>query len=274
MTVILTPAQIQDDLAFWLNQDKEHNLFFMNGFLDSALKSAAAKLFLEYDKALSKGNLEEALESIVPRSQAFKLHALERMKGAPPPPPPPELRARLSPRSRLPASRGDSARLAGPPGGAGALGYIWPSFVEHTGREVDTMLARIRGELRSRDEICMGDRMLAEHAAFAAHLLDPAERALVSTAQEASDKTFDLVANCTKDSLETLIMLSRTAGTALDAFVKGPLSTAKSVIHPLLADHVKREGERFLGTLAVLPNDETGQPAQPPAQPGTGRRYR
>ena len=258
MTVLLSPAQVQDDLAFWLNQDKEHNLFFMNGFLDSSLKSAAAKLFLEYDKALSKGNLEEAM-AIVPRSQAFKLHALARMAGAPPPPPPPGLRA---------ARLGQEGPLR-TPGGAGALGYIWPSFVEHTGREIDTMLARIKGELRSRDEICMGDRMLAEHAAFAAHLLDPAERELVSTAQEASDKTFDLVSRCRTETFGTLVTLSQAAGSALDAFVKGPLSTAKSIIHPLLADHVKREGERFLGTLAVLPDDETVERPVEPAQPGT-----
>ena len=265
MTVLLSPTQVQDDLAFWLNQDKEHNLFFMNGFLDSSLKSAAAKLFLEYDKALSKGNLEEAL-AIVPRSQAFKQHALARMAGtaADPGPPPPGIR-----RARMLGRPGSPPGIpVGPPAGAGALGYIWPSFVEHTGREVDTMLARIRGELRSRDEICMGDRMLAEHAAFAAHLLDPAERELVSTAQEASDKTFDLVSRCRTETFGTLVTLSQAAGSALDAFVKGPLSTAKSVIHPLLADHVKREGERFLGTLAVLPNDEAAPPP-PPAQPGT-----
>ena len=265
MTVLLNPAQVQDDLAFWLNQDKEHNLFFMNGFLDSSLKSAAAKLFLEYDKALSKGNLEEALETIVPRSQAFKVHALRRMAGEPEPEPPRPLRGYRT--SAYP--QGQERAPVGPPGGAGALGYIWPSFVEHTGREIDTMLARIKGELRSRDEICMGDRMLAEHAAFAAHLLDPAERELVSTAQEASDKTFDLVSRCRTETFGTLVTLSQAAGSALDAFVKGPLSTAKSIIHPLLADHVKREGERFLGTLAVLPDDETVERPVEPAQPGT-----
>lgn len=223
----LSPAQIQDDALFWLNQDREHNLFFEMGFLDAALKAQAAKLYAAYDQALKAGDLAAAL-ALVPQSQTFKRAAL----------------AATQPQR----------------------GWIWPSFIEHTGREIDTMLARTQraGGISSRDEICLGDRMLAEHAAFAAHLLDPvAEVALSKLAQEASDKTFGVVNRCMTDTLETLVGLSRQVGTELDAFVKGPLSTAKSNIHPVLADHVKREGERFLGMLPMLPQDEQMPPPAP-----------
>lgn len=245
--IVLSPAQIQDDLAFWLNQDREHNLFFMNGFVDPILKSGAAKLFEDYTTALLlKRDLGEAL-SIVPRSQEFKRQALALMSGAPTP------AAMFA--SRMLGNPGNPAPT--PPGLIpGSLGYIWPTFVEHTAREIDTMLARIQGKLRSREEICLGDRMLAEHAAFAANLLDPSEAQTSAAARDASQKTFGIANRCAEDTLATLVSLSQGAAAELDAFVKGPLQTAKSLIHPVLAEHVRREGERFMGTLATLPNDE------------------
>ena len=214
----LTPAQIENDIAFWLNQDREHNLFFALGFEDPALKAAAQALHDEYDAALRRGDLAAAM-SIVPRAQAFKKHAIREI-------------------------------------GTAWRGFIWPTFLEHTGREIDTMLARVQGQLRSRQEILLGDRMLAEHAAFAAQLLDPAETELVKTAWSAAIRTTNLGAGCATDTLGTLSALSRQAATELDAFVKGSLRTASSIIHPVLADHVRREGERFLATLDALPNDE------------------
>lgn len=219
--IILTPAQTQEDLAFWLNQDREHNFFFMNGFTDPTLKKGAESLFNAYDKAIRRGDLKRAL-AIVPAAQAYKRQALAMLQQ-----------------------------------NAGAKWYIWPSFVQHTGREIETMLARVQGQLRSREEVCHGDRMLAEHAAFAASLLDPVEEVpLANVARDASNRTLQLAARCATDTLGTIVDLSRAAGAELDAFVKGPLSTAKSLIHPVLADHVRREGERFMRTLDTLPNDE------------------
>ena len=219
--ITLSPTQTQEDLAFWLNQDREHNYFFMGGFTDAMLKKGAERLFQAYDKALRRGNLRQAL-AIVPAAQTYKHQALARIQS-----------------------------------NAGAYGYIWPSFVQHTGREIETMLARVQGRLRSREEVCHGDRMLAEHAAFAASLLDPVEEVpLANVARDASNRTLQLAARCATDNLGTIIALSKVAGAELDAFVKGPLGAAKSIIHPVLANHVRREGERFMHTLDNLPNDE------------------
>lgn len=221
----LTPAQIQDDLAFWLNQDREHNLFFTLGFQDPMLKRMAEKLYVSYDNALRRGNLQMALLTVVPQAQIFKAEALGILRS---------------------------------PWGAGKAGYIWPSFVEHTKREIDMMLARLRpGGVSSRDEIYFGDRMLAEHAAFASHLLDPVEqRDLSDTAHAASKNVFTLANRCATETLETLVALSQQAQNTLDGFMHNSAVAQGALIHPVLAEHVIREGQRFGGFLTAVPNDE------------------
>jgi hypothetical protein len=224
----LTAAQMQNEAAFWLNQDREHNLFFMLGFQDPTLKKAAEQLYNAYDLALRRGDLQQAM-AIVPSAQAFKTHALQILRT---------------------------------PWGAGSAGYIWPSFVEHTKHEIDMMLARLRpGGITSREELCFGDRMLADHAAFASHLLDPIEqKALSKAAADAANGIGEIANRCATETLGTLVALSQKAQTDLDTFMKNPAVANGSTIHPVLADHVVREGQRFQGFLNATPMDEA--PAQ------------
>lgn len=205
----LSPMQQQDDLRFWLNQDREHNLFYMLGFQDPALKREAERLFNAYERAFRRGDLSMAL-GVVPASQAFKTRALAILR---------------------------------PPFGAGKAGYIWPSFVDHTKREIDMMLARQRpGGVASREEICFGDRMLAEHAAFAASLADPIEQAALATAARTASQGIGELANrCATETLGTLVGLSSQAQNTLDAFLHDPKVGAGALIHPVLAEHVIRE---------------------------------
>ena len=220
----LSPMQIQDDLAFWLNQDREHNLFFMLGFQDAGLKREAERLYQAYDAALRRGDLAMAL-SIVPMSQAFKRAALVQLS---------------------------------PPWAAGKAGYIWPSFIEHTAQEIDMMIARAQGRTTSRQEICFGDRMLAEHAAFASSLLDPVrQRDLANTALAASAGVQILANRCERETMGTLVLLSKKAQDTLDGFLHDPKIANGSAIHPVLADHVIREGRRFGSFLSAVPNDES-----------------
>ena len=106
--------------------------------------------------------------------------------------------------------------------------------------------------LRAAEETCFYDRMNADHAAFAAHLLDPSERALVDAATATSRKIGKIelaTSACATTVLPSLIALSRDAAHDLDAFVSGPLPAARSLIHPVLGAHVLREGRRALAVL-------------------------
>ena len=212
----LTPTQIDDELRFWLNQDREHNLFMFLGLEEPALKAAAKELHDRYAHlfSLRRGdNLQMMLRDVVPASQALKRRAIAMQE-------------------------------------RGAwIGWLFPSFIAHIRDEIDVMLARIRpGGIQSRDELCFGNRMNADHLAFASHLVDPSE----ATAKAAIDGKLRpdavLATNqCFTDTYGSLLELSRRTGREVDAFFSNlDLRAVKDVIHPALAAHVVREGKRFL----------------------------
>lgn len=212
----LTQSQVQDDVRFWLNQDREHALFYLLGLRDPQLQAQAARIHGAYEEALGRDDLRRGLQ-ILQQSQALK-QVLMR-----------ESRRRF-------------------------IGWLFPDFYDHTWRELDVMLRRIRpGGISARDELCEGNLMNAEHAAFAAHLLDPVERPLVDAANNASKQAGQIAAGCMSTVYPTLVTLSRQAGTAIDRFAKDALPGAQSIVHPVLLAHVQREGERFLSTLDRLP---------------------
>lgn len=144
------------------------------------------------------------------------------------------------------------------------LGWLFPSFVGHIRAELDYFVATINGAsmkaglARVSDELCTWLKFMAEHAAFAAHLLDPEERLLIKQAQALHEKLEDLENGC--KSMEVgFIVLSQQAGTLLDRYFTGSgIGTAQveSVIHPVLALHVVREGRMFLQVL----DEMRGQP--------------
>ena len=136
------------------------------------------------------------------------------------------------------------------------VGWIFPLFIEHTKRELDYMLMRISPSgLSARDELCFGNRINAEHVAFAAHLLDPSEHHAFAALGTPLGTNADALANrCIQETYGSLLALSQRSGADIDKLFTGiDLTKTKSVIHPVLAAHVVREGKRFLQTMAAMP---------------------
>ena len=213
----LTPAQVEDEIRFWLAQDREHALFYALGFHDPMLKRQAEAIYNDYSRALNAGDVHSGM-NILRRSQEYKSRAL--------------------------------AQLAG-----GWQGFIYPSFIEHTKLELDAMMLRVSKQgLPDIAEVCFWNRINADHAAFAAHLLDPTETLLHDTAMKASRDIGKLaIDSCAQQVYPTLLQMSREGAASLDAFVSDPaLLEAKSIIHPVLAAHVQREGQRALATLNAI----------------------
>lgn len=230
----LTPEQIEAEQWFWLVQDMEHCLFFVLGFRDSSLKREAEQLYTEYESAIRAGNLPQAME-ILGRSQAFKAKAYEQAQRRP-------------------------------------VGWIFPTFIDHVKRELDVMLLRTSpGGISSRDELCFVNQIGAEHAAFAAHLLDPTEVTLQNEARLGAEQAGRLASACMTQTYPTLLTMTKQVAGILDQFVRsqgllidGVPRTAprvKSVIHPVLLEHVRRESDRFVARLETLPPvEETAAP--------------
>ncbi|HBT63975.1 MAG TPA: hypothetical protein DEB10_04855, partial [Ruminococcaceae bacterium] len=150
----------------------------------------------------------------------------------------------------------------------------YPLLIEHILREARFFMAMLdalnenRGNISPFDLInqeVFWNRQMAEHAKFIAGLLDPTEEMLINTARmfgkefdeltaeskQASRKTFDIM-NTTRDSISAMMRLRdfKTAGTQglLDCNIK-------SIIVPLLADHVLREANHYLCVLGVCGAD-------------------
>lgn len=142
-------------------------------------------------------------------------------------------------------------------------GWLFPSFVLHTRNELDYFVAALSGQtknlaVRMSNELCTWLKFMAEHAAFAAHLLDPRERILIKQALALEEHLEDLENGC-KAMAQGFLALSQNAGVLLDKYFTTSgigLPGVQSVIHPALALHVVREGRMFLRTLQEL----QGQP--------------
>jgi hypothetical protein len=144
-------------------------------------------------------------------------------------------------------------------------------LIDHTSREANYFRNRLRefntGTLEPLPDAIIDEnvfflRIMADHAKFIGHLLDPSERKLVEQAQNFSHD-FDQLLFQAKDLesmrpqsqtyplLDQFLDQNRVSVKSLRDFKKTARDLIeacriKSIIHPLLADHVFREAERFL----------------------------
>jgi len=124
---------------------------------------------------------------------------------------------------------------------------VWSTFFDHTATEADHLVERLdqfsRGDTSTglKETASFWTQIMGEHCDFIAHLLDPAERDLIMKAMQAGDAFHKLHDDLpsSKNPLESVvddIIDFKTAGE------KGiVMGTIKSIIHPTLADHVRRE---------------------------------
>ena len=138
----------------------------------------------------------------------------------------------------------------------------YPLLIEHIIREAKLyrkylhMLER-DGDLncRSMREIeCFWNRIMMEHALFIRGLLDPAEAELIASADESAKEFAELLRQCSSAQDQTLTASSLEKTVKLRDFkaagAKGIQECKiRSVILPLLADHVLREANHYIRLL-------------------------
>ena len=131
---------------------------------------------------------------------------------------------------------------------------VWPTFFDHTGREAERFTRRLdqfNSGVTAYDRpevVSFWARIMDEHALFIAHLLDPEEAELKRTAETASQIFREIrtrpapaagAADPVMAAVHTIIDFKTAAEQGI---VAGQI---KSIIHPTLADHVRREAVRF-----------------------------
>lgn len=147
----------------------------------------------------------------------------------------------------------------------------YPLLVDHISREAAYFAKRLKelneGKLKPLPEAIIKEnvfflKIMADHAKFIGHLLDPSERKLVDLAREFSHDFDQLLYQAidldsmrpqseTRPILDQFLDQNRVSVVALRDFKKTARDLIeackiKSNIHPLLADHTFREAERFL----------------------------
>lgn len=159
----------------------------------------------------------------------------------------------------------------------------FPLLVDHVSREANYFRNRLEelnnGTLEPLydaiiDENVFFLKIMADHAKFIGHLLDPSERKLEEQAREFS-REFDTLLyqaidlSSMRPQSQTVPLLSqfvdenRVSVKSLRDFKKTARDLIaecriKSIIHPLLADHVFREAERFLFILDMFEQSLSG----------------
>lgn len=150
-------------------------------------------------------------------------------------------------------------------------GNNFPLLVDHVSREANYFRNRLvelnQGNLEPLHDAIIDEnvfflRIMADHAKFIGHLLDPSERQLVEQARNFShdfdqllfqaidldsmrpqSQTYPLLDQFLDQNRVSVKSLRDFKATARDLI---EACRIKSIIHPLLADHVFREAERFL----------------------------
>lgn len=157
-------------------------------------------------------------------------------------------------------------------------GFNFPLLVDHIAREAEYFMRTLKkfnkGILDPIQDAIISEnvfwlKIMMEHSRFIASLLDQSERNLVNTARKFGDD-FEILLNQARD-VESMLYHkqptypiigkmnkdSESATTELRAFKKAGLDLIRScqirsVINPLLADHVLREADHFLYMIHVL----------------------
>ncbi|MFD2614811.1 DUF2935 domain-containing protein [Paenibacillus gansuensis] len=164
----------------------------------------------------------------------------------------------------------------------------FPLLVDHVSREANYFRNRLtelnQGTLEPLPDAIIDEnvfflKIMADHAKFISHLLDPSERKLVDQANDFSHDFDQLLFQAqdldsmrpqsqTEPLLSQFLDQNRVSVSSLRDFKRTARELIeacriKSTIHPLLADHVFREASRFLEIIDVFEAALTGkQPAE------------
>ncbi|MCG7344975.1 DUF2935 domain-containing protein [Sporosarcina sp. ACRSL] len=159
----------------------------------------------------------------------------------------------------------------------------FPLLVDHISREANYFRKRLielnEGKLKPLADAIIKEnvfflRIMADHAKFIGHLLDPSERKLVDIARNFSNDFDELLFQArdldgmrpysqTVPLLDQFLDQNRVSVVSLRDFKKTARDLIeeckiKSIIHPLLADHVYREADHFLTIIDMFDAHLTG----------------
>jgi len=141
---------------------------------------------------------------------------------------------------------------------------LYQEMLEHDTREAEYYLEILKC-LQNRnlphktlcEELNFWNNIMSEHAEFIDGMLDPTEKNLKQTAEATAKKFEKLVEECIKTAENQIIQKSLESTEGIRNFKRASTEgilqcNIKSIIPPLLADHVLREANHYLRLLKTL----------------------
>ena len=239
-----------DEIRFWARIMKEHSLFLSLGFSsdDTALINEAKQFITVFER------IEEQLNRFSVSSDPQQVKAFNNQVY-----------------QSVASIWAYKRKVLGLTLRCEVLSNNYPLLIDHTSREAAYFANRLQelneGKIVPLPEAIIQEnvfflKIMADHAKFIGHLLDPSERKLVDQAREFSHDFDQLMYQAIdlehmRPESETPALLghfldqNRVSVVSLRDFKKAARDLIeacriKSNIHPLLADHVFREAERFI----------------------------
>ncbi|KON85531.1 hypothetical protein AF332_00685 [Sporosarcina globispora] len=239
-----------DEIKFWSRIMKEHALFLSLGFTyEQKLLIAEAQQFIALFERIEEKLARFTVNSELSQVQAFNNEVYQATA----------------------AIWAYKRKVLGLTLRCEIRSNNYPLLIDHISREAAYFANRLKdlnsGILAPKADAIIEEnvfflRIMADHAKFIGHLLDPSERKLVEQAGEFSHDFDQLVFQAidldsmqpqseTKPLLSHFLNENKVSVASLRDFKKTARELIeacriKSNIHPLLADHTFREAERFL----------------------------
>lgn len=141
---------------------------------------------------------------------------------------------------------------------------LYDEMLEHDTREAEYYLEILKSLQEGKpprktlcEELNFWNNIMGEHAEFIDGMLDPTEKTLKKTAETTADKFEKLVKECIKSAENQILQDSlKATGGIRDYKAEATIGLLKckikSIIPPLLADHVLREANHYCRMLNIL----------------------
>ena len=231
----LNEIRQMDNIEFWTFQFSEHALFIYLGIvdIDSATKEIreVSHRWYEYfvnfrENYLTKNNKNSLIEEL--KKEALKFKNFKEI-----------VLARVE---------------------SEWSGWLYPTFLSHILHELNYFLEKEFKKISNEEIIKFWNQINGEHSAFTVGLLDPREQDLIKQAMDFEDKFLKLNArhdNHDNHDLVQFKLLSQHMSEEMDKFTQTGQKAVHenkilSIIHPLLIDHVRREGQRSIVELESI----------------------
>jgi hypothetical protein len=222
------PFTLQNEIKFWADQMMDHMIFINTGLVEKEIKkqnlpvklyTTSSKLAEEWKNVLSSdSNDVEEVKELADRTLNYQNEVKE-------------------------------TQLDGH-----WIGWLSDSFYNHLNLELDYFVDKLYEEpfnIENELNFWLIERKTDTEATI--KLLDPTERNWEAKARQSIELLEDIETEEQSEESD-LVLLTLNAFTKLDKFYEQlgrniKDATVKTNIHPLLAEHVKREGERAIKTL-------------------------